>query len=181
MSNPVPCRRSRICRRPRNPPPVGAMARDEQGLRTMVVDDETSMRALLASLLRSEGHEVFEAANGRQALEMALELQPQVMVVNWMMPEMDGIEMTRALRQTKIGRGIYILIVTAFGDDERLIEAFESGVDDFIGKPIKPRVFSARLRGAWSNCSRKSSMITRRSAVSPPNWPSPTAASKRSC
>ena len=129
-------------------PPVGAVARDEQGLRAIVVDDEASIRALLVSLLRSEGHEVFEATNGRQALEMALELRPQIMVVDWMMPEMDGIEMTRALRETKIGRGIYILIVTAFGDDERLIEAFESGVDDFIGKPIKPRVFSARLRGA---------------------------------
>lgn len=129
-------------------PPVGAPAGTEQGLRALVVDDEASVRALLVSLLRGEGHEVFEASNGRQAFEMALDLRPQILVADWMMPEMDGIEMTRALRQTKIGRGIYILIVTGFEDDERLIEAFESGVDDFIGKPIKPRVFAARLRGA---------------------------------
>ncbi|MDP2792504.1 MAG: diguanylate cyclase [Sulfurisoma sp.] len=131
-----------------NSPPVGAVAGAEQGLRILVVDDEASVRALLVSLLRGEGHEVFEASNGRQAFEIALDLRPHIMVADWMMPEMDGIEMTRALRQTKMGRGIYILIVTSFEDDERLIEAFEAGVDDFVGKPIKPRVLSARLRGA---------------------------------
>jgi diguanylate cyclase (GGDEF)-like protein len=62
------------------------------------------------------------------------------------MPEMDGMEVTRALRMTKIGRTIYILLLTSLEDDERLIEAFESGVDDFVAKPVKPRVLAARLR-----------------------------------
>jgi diguanylate cyclase (GGDEF)-like protein len=62
------------------------------------------------------------------------------------MPEMDGIELTKALRQTKIGKGIFMLVLTGFEDDERLIEAFEAGVDDFMPKPLKPRVLAARLR-----------------------------------
>jgi len=79
-------------------------------------------------------------------MEMALEFQPQLMIVDWVMPEMNGLELTRALRQTKIGRSIYILIMTGLEDDDRLIEAFENGVDDFMNKPINPRVLAARLR-----------------------------------
>jgi GGDEF domain-containing protein len=63
-----------------------------------------------------------------------------------MMPQMDGIELTRALRQTKIGRSIYVLILTGLEDEEKLVEAFEAGVDDFMNKPLKARVLAARLR-----------------------------------
>ncbi len=119
---------------------------DAYRMRVLVVDDDASIRTLLCSLLAKSGHEVFAANNGQQAFEMALDLRPQLMVVDWVMPEMDGIELTRALRQTKIGRGIYILILTSLEDEDRLIEAFESGVDDFMVKPVKPRVLGARLR-----------------------------------
>lgn len=115
-------------------------------LRILVVDDDNTMRALLKALLAQGGHEVFEAANGQQGFEMALDLRPHLMVVDWVMPEMSGIELTRALRQTKIGRSIYVLILTGIEDDEKLVEAFESGVDDFMSKPLKPRVLAARLR-----------------------------------
>jgi len=117
-----------------------------QRLRVLVVDDDPAMRTLLRAALRNIGNEVVEASNGREALELALERQPQMMVLDWVMPEMHGIDLTRALRQTKIGRGIFILILTSFDDDERLIEAFEAGVDDFMSKPLKPRVLAARLR-----------------------------------
>jgi diguanylate cyclase (GGDEF)-like protein len=69
-----------------------------------------------------------------------------MMIVDWAMPEMDGMQLTRALRQTKIGRSMFIMVLTGFEDDERLIEAFENGVDDFMHKPLKPRVLAARLR-----------------------------------
>jgi diguanylate cyclase (GGDEF)-like protein len=128
-------------------PPKSVSPGTGERVRMMVVDDDAAMRALIGKLLRNAGHEVFEAVNGQQGFEMALDLRPQIMVVDWMMPEMDGIEMTRALRQTKIGRGIYIIILTSFEEDERLVQAFESGVDDFIGKPVNPRVLAARLHG----------------------------------
>lgn len=126
-------------------PAVGAAA---CRMRVLLVDDDPVSRLILRETLAEDGHEVFEAVNGREGFEMALELHPDLMVVDWLMPEMDGTSLTRALRQTKIGRGVYILILTAMADDDHLIEAFESGVNDFMNKPLKPRVLSARLRAA---------------------------------
>lgn len=115
-------------------------------MRILVVDDDASMRTILKAMLAGAGHEVAEAANGQQAFAMALDLRPQIMIVDWMMPEMDGIELTRSLRQTKVGRGVYILILTGLEEDDKLVEAFEAGVDDFMTKPLKPRLLAARLR-----------------------------------
>lgn len=115
-------------------------------MRVLIVDDDASMRSVVRKVLETVGHRVMEAADGRTGMEMALEFQPQLMIVDWVMPEMTGLELTRALRQTKIGRAIYILIMTSLDDDDRLIEAFENGVDDFMNKPINPRVLAARLR-----------------------------------
>ncbi|MDY0011647.1 MAG: diguanylate cyclase [Rhodocyclaceae bacterium] len=121
-------------------------ARVGLALRVLIVDDDASIRAVLRGVLERAGHKVFEAVHGRAGLEMALEIQPQLMIIDWMMPEMDGLELTRSLRKTKIGRTIYILLLTSLEEDDRLIEAFENGVDDFVTKPVKPRVLAARLR-----------------------------------
>ncbi|MDE2599954.1 MAG: diguanylate cyclase [Rhodocyclaceae bacterium] len=135
------------------PPPKVVSAIDpdqaapqQHNMRVLIVDDDASMRAVLAALLARAGHEVFVASNGRQAFEMALDLRPQIMIADWLMPEMDGIELTVALRQTRIGRAVYIILLTGLEDDTRLVEAFEAGADDFISKPLKPRVLEARLR-----------------------------------
>lgn len=123
----------------------GAVA---EPMRVIVVDDDAAVRALILKTIVDLGHQAFEAKNGREAFEMALDLSPHIIVADWVMPDLDGIEMTRALRETKVGRGIYILLVTGFEEDDRLIQAFEAGVDDFVAKPIRPRVLTARLRGA---------------------------------
>ncbi|MBI5921361.1 MAG: diguanylate cyclase [Betaproteobacteria bacterium] len=118
----------------------------EQRMRVLIVDDERSMRILLRALLTKGGHEVYEAENGRQGFEMAMELQPHIMIIDWMMPEMDGIELTKLLRETKVGKAIYVLILTSFEEDDKLVEAFAAGADDFMSKPLRPRVLEARLR-----------------------------------
>ncbi|WP_374260955.1 diguanylate cyclase [Zoogloea sp.] len=128
------------------PNPLTATPGMIQAMRVLIVDDDASMRALVRKVLETVGHQVLEASDGRAGMEMALEFQPQLMIVDWLMPQMNGLELTRALRQTKIGRSIYILIMTSLDDDDRLIEAFENGVDDFMNKPINPRVLAARLR-----------------------------------
>jgi diguanylate cyclase (GGDEF)-like protein len=137
----------------RPPPPKMVSAVDpeqampeQHNMRVLVVDDDASMRAVLAALLSRAGHEVFVASNGRQAFEMAIDLRPQIMIADWLMPEMDGIALTVALRQTRIGRAVYIILLTGLEDDTRLVQAFEAGADDFISKPLKPRVLEARLR-----------------------------------
>lgn len=119
---------------------------NRNAMRILVVDDDASMRVMLKAMLERAGHVVKVAEDGRQGLEMATEFQPQLMVVDWLMPEMSGIELASALRQTRVGRSIYIVILTSLEEEDRLIEAFEHGVDDFINKPLKPRVLAARIR-----------------------------------
>jgi len=131
---------------PENSLDAAGKAATEQRMRILIVDDERSMRILLCALLTKSGHEVYEAENGRQGFEMALELQPHIMIIDWMMPEMDGIELTKLLRETQVGKSVYVLILTSFEEDDKLVEAFDAGADDFMSKPLRPRVLEARLR-----------------------------------
>lgn len=115
-------------------------------LRVLVVGGDASMRAVLCAMLEHVGHEVFQATNGHEALEVALDCQPHMMITDWLMPEVDGIELIRTLRQTRVGRGMYMLLVTNTDEEDKIVEAFENGVDDFVSKPFNHRVLSARLR-----------------------------------
>lgn len=117
-------------------------------LRVLVADDETSLRSFVRALLEQLGFEVNEAPNGHVALELAASWHPDLVVSDWLMPGLDGLELTRRLRQTEEGKTTFILLLTQLSDDDKLVEAFAAGVDDFIGKPLKPRVFAARLRAA---------------------------------
>ena len=116
-----------------------------EGFRVLVVDDDRSIRMVIKSLLTKAGYTCSEAASGRQGLELALSELPDLMIVDWMMPEMDGIELIRTLRQTESGRSMYILLLTALDQEERLVEAFAAGADDFLSKPLKSNVLTARL------------------------------------
>ena len=76
---------------------------------------------------------------------MAVEQRPDIVITDWMMPGMSGVDLTRALRQTKDGRNMYIVLLTVLDNEDPLVEAFEAGVDDFISKPLRPKVIAARL------------------------------------
>lgn len=115
-------------------------------VRVLVVDDDPALRAMLCSTLEENGNEVIEAHDGRQGLELALQMQPDMLIVDWIMPGMDGMELVQALRQTRVGRGMFVMVLTAHEDDERMVLAFERGADDFMAKPISPRMLAARLR-----------------------------------
>jgi two-component system cell cycle response regulator len=125
---------------------AGGAAVEDLPLRILVVDDDPAIRTILRTLLTKAGHQVFEAEDGQQGLKRAIEVNAQLVILDWLMPEMDGLAMTRALRQTKLGRSIYVLLLTTLEDDEDLITAFESGIDDFMSKPLRSRVLAARLR-----------------------------------
>ena len=118
----------------------------EEPLRVLVVDDDRSIRTLVKALLKEGGYIAEEAATGQAGFEKAIEFTPHIVITDWMMPEMDGIELTRALRQTRQGRAVYIIILTSLDAETKLIEAFDAGVDDFLTKPLNPRVLGARLR-----------------------------------
>jgi PAS domain S-box-containing protein len=115
------------------------------GFRVLVVDDDRSIRNLLKALLTKAGYACSEAENGQQALELALTELPDLMIVDWMMPEMDGIELIRNLRKTETGRAIYVLLLTGLDQEKDLVEGFAAGADDFMSKPLNANVLTARL------------------------------------
>lgn len=119
---------------------------DLASFRVLLVDDEKSSRMYLKQILEEAGYSVIEAGNGQQGLALALEKSPDLVVTDWVMPVMDGIEMIQRLRQTPAGATQYILVVTAQTDEDRLVQAFDAGASDFIAKPVKPRVLVSRLK-----------------------------------
>lgn len=115
-------------------------------LKILVVDDDATMRTVLARVLTKFGHEARTASDGHGGIELAMSWRPGLMIVDWVMPQMGGADLVRAVRQSKDGRGVYIIVLTGIEEEDRLVEAFEAGVDDFLTKPIKPRVLAARIR-----------------------------------
>lgn len=117
-------------------------------MRVLVVEDDRSMLALLEAMLRSAGHEVVIARNGAEALRLIGEARPQLVITDWAMPEMGGIELCRRLRESAERRNVYVTILTAQESVDKLVEAFEAGADDYLVKPLTPKIFFARLRAA---------------------------------
>jgi diguanylate cyclase (GGDEF)-like protein len=91
---------------------------------------------------------VYSAANGQEALALALDVMPQIVITDWMMPVMDGLEFCRALRVTDWGQSMYVIMLTGMEADEEIVQAFEAGVDDYVTKPVNIRALRARMRAA---------------------------------
>ena len=115
----------------------------------LLVEDEPTTRMMTEALLRNLlGCTVHTATNGRDALALALQVMPQIVISDWLMPVMDGIEFCRALRATDWGQSMYVIMLTGVETEEKVVEAFEAGVDDYITKPINHRALNARMRAA---------------------------------
>lgn len=112
----------------------------------LVVDNDPASVELLKTILGSAGHKVYTAADGREALRMVLEHQPQIMITDWMMPGVDGQQLLRTLRETEIGRYLYVMVLTAQSGKEKLVDAFNAGADDFLVKPLDRTELLARLK-----------------------------------
>lgn len=115
------------------------------GLRILAVDDDPMSLRILQQLLSKAGHTVITADNGREALAVALKENPQLVISDWMMPEMDGLELCRALRRFRAGRNIYFLLLTGRGEEDRVVEAFDTGIDDYVEKPFKSKILLSRV------------------------------------
>jgi diguanylate cyclase (GGDEF)-like protein len=117
-------------------------------LRVLVAEDVASQRLTIVRLLQSQGFDVAEAADGLQALAALGKQRYDLLVTDLVMPGLDGIGLCRALRSAPAGARTYAILLTSSGDQEKLVEAFDAGVDDYIQKPIVPRELQARLRPA---------------------------------
>ena len=124
-------------------------------MRVLVVEDDPVSRKLISFHLTKEGHTVFSARNGREGLKLAFDHLPQLVVTDWMMPEMDGIELVRALRRSEEGQHLQIILLTGREEEARIIEAFDAGADEYLTKPLNPRILLARVRSAHRVVSLK--------------------------
>ncbi|MFT5283997.1 MAG: two-component system cell cycle response regulator [Planctomycetota bacterium] len=119
-----------------------------RSLRILAVDDEPVSLRVLAGQLKIDGHEVLTAADGEEALALTLEFNPHIVISDWNMPIMDGLELCKALRRAKAGHSTYFLLLTGHDEEARVVEAFDGGIDDYVSKPFNPKILLARVRAA---------------------------------
>jgi two-component system phosphate regulon response regulator PhoB len=112
----------------------------------LVVDDEEDILELIGFNLRKEGYTVHEVKTGEEALAFATRKNPDVIVLDLMLPGVDGLEVCRKLKQSEATRGIPVIMVTAKSEDSDIVTGLELGADDFITKPFSPKVLTAHLR-----------------------------------
>lgn len=111
-------------------------------IKLLVIDDDTAVTDLLSLLLRSQGFEVFATNNSAEGLNMVRETQPNLVVLDLMMPEMDGWEVCRAVRQFS---QVPIIILSALNDPSMIASVLDAGADDYLTKPTPSRVLVAHI------------------------------------
>jgi two-component system alkaline phosphatase synthesis response regulator PhoP len=112
----------------------------------LLVDDEQDILEFLSYNLKKEGYSVFTANNGKEAITVAKKVTPDLIILDVMMPDMDGIETCRGLREIPELKNVMIAFLTARNEDYSQIAGFDVGADDYINKPIKPRVLVSRIK-----------------------------------
>ena len=136
------------------------MNTNEKVFKVLVVDDEPDILEFLSYNLEKEGFQVITAENGRQGVEKAKKEQPDIILLDVMMPEMAGIEACRTLREMPQFEHTIIAFLTARTEDYSQIAGFETGADDYISKPVKPRVLVSRLRALLRRYESKEAKAT---------------------
>lgn len=118
----------------------------KKDIKILLVDDEPDILEIVGYNLTQEGYSVVTAENGRRAIEQAKKHKPQLIILDVMMPEMDGIEACEKLRKTPELSNTVITFLTARGEDYSQLAGFEAGADDYITKPVKPKVLVSKVK-----------------------------------
>jgi two-component system alkaline phosphatase synthesis response regulator PhoP len=118
----------------------------KKDIRILLVDDEPDILEILSYNLSEEGYDVFTAKNGVEAVSKAKKKQPHLIILDVMMPEMDGIEACEIIRNTAGLENTLITFLTARSEDYSQVAGFDAGADDYITKPIKPKVLVSKVK-----------------------------------
>ena len=114
--------------------------------RILLVEDEPAISEMIRFALEREGYEVDEAAHVKGARQMMANQRPDLAVVDWMLPDISGVEMVRGLRRDELNRDMPVIMLTARADENDKIKGLESGADDYMTKPVAIRELLARIR-----------------------------------
>ncbi|MDV7186498.1 response regulator transcription factor [Lutibacter sp. TH_r2] len=119
---------------------------ENANIKILLVDDEPDILEIVGYNLKNEGYQIFTAKNGIEAVESAKKNTPHLIILDIMMPEMDGIEACEKIRATKGLENVLITFFTARGEDYSQVAGFNVGADDYITKPIKPKVLVSKIK-----------------------------------
>ena len=119
---------------------------ESESYKILLVDDEKDILEFLGYNLRKEGYRVFTARNGKDGIKIANQEKPHLIILDVMMPKMDGMETCTEIREIPELANTIVVFLTARGEDYSQIAGFEAGADDYITKPIKPKVLVSRIK-----------------------------------
>ena len=117
-------------------------------MKILIAEDSSTVRRLVAARLAADGYEVLEAADGAEALALARSDRPDLLILDKVMPKLDGFEVVRALREDPQTRTVPIVMLTERTNEEDVLGGLDLGVDEYIPKPFSPHELSARVRRA---------------------------------
>lgn len=112
----------------------------------LIVEDEQAIREMIAFHLNRAGYETLEAENCREARQLLADERPVLALIDWMLPDMSGLELTRMLKRDKENEDLGIIMLTARADEHDKVVGLEGGADDYVTKPFSPRELLARIR-----------------------------------
>ena len=115
-------------------------------VKILLVDDEPDILEIVGYNLKSEGYQVFTASNGAEGVKLAKKVIPHLILLDIMMPQMDGIEACEKIRNIKSLEDVIISFLTARGEDYSQMAGFDAGADDYITKPVKPKVLVSKVK-----------------------------------
>lgn len=133
---------------------------EKQKIKVLVVDDEPDIVDILTYNLNKEGYEVASAEDGIKGVKLAAKFQPDVILLDIMMPNQDGVETCRQIRENPELKNTFIIFLTARSEEYSEVAAFDVGADDYITKPIKPRALMSRIAALFRRESKKEQELT---------------------
>ena len=119
---------------------------DNTKIKILLVDDEVDVLEVLTYNLLNQGYQILTANDGSEAVDMAIKYKPRLIIMDVMMPNMDGIEACEIIRKNNELNNTIIMFLTARGEDYSHIAAFDAGADDYVTKPIKPKILMSKVK-----------------------------------
>lgn len=123
-----------------------ALMKNPSEIKILLVDDEPDILELVGFHLRKEGYTVFTASGGKEGVEIACREQPALIILDVMMPDMDGMETCEKIRQIPQLKDTLVTFLTALAEDYSMMAGFDAGADDYITKPVKPKVLVSKIK-----------------------------------
>ncbi|HWB24006.1 MAG TPA: response regulator transcription factor [Chitinophagaceae bacterium] len=132
---------------------------EPKGKKILVADDESDILEIINYNLTREGYEVYTAKDGNDALEKARQIHPDLAILDIMMPYKTGIEVCRILRANEVFDDMLIIFLTALNDEASQVKGLESGADDYVSKPISPKVLVSRVNAVFRRMNKEAGKI----------------------